>query len=153
MGLDVRALEWSGQRPTPQSEAVTRLRIPPNVQRHVDLLQIKAARDSSTQGSAPGEEPATVAVSPGGQAEDDALRAYLCVAPRPWGAAHLVPPQDHDLKITITANDVDAVTYKLTIGHRGGVNAWVVNGPTIETEPMGRRFRRWCKRRRHESYC
>lgn len=126
LGLDTRPLEWSAQRLPPGGGAVTVLGIPPGVQRHVDLLQIKAAAG--------------------------ALHAHLCVVPTPWGSGHVVSARDHTLELTVTAKDVDAITYKLSLRYRGQADARLDPKPRLAAEPLKRQFRRWCKRRRHRAY-
>lgn len=122
LGLEGRALEWSGQRKR-KDPPVTTLRVPPGLQRHVDLLQITPLEPAARQ-----------EVSPRSLGTSDAhqptVDARLCVHPKPWGASHRVRAnRDPDIVLTVTAANADSIAYKMTIEHDGTFTADLSRGP------------------------
>jgi hypothetical protein len=123
LGLEGRALEWSGQRER-QAEPVTTIRLSPGMQRHIDVLQITptATKKANSLTSKDHEEAPDV--------DDGAYLARLCVHPKPWGDSHQIPVGEHTLKLTIAAANPDTVSYKMTIAYTGGLSAELKSGPT-----------------------
>ena len=121
LGLEGRALEWSGQRER-GGTPVTTLRVPPGLQRHVDLLQITP---SPSLGAQTDEE----LVSPSYD-DQPTVDARLCVHPKPWGAGHRVPVAgDHDVVLIVTAANADSISYRMTISHEGALSADLLGKP------------------------
>lgn len=115
LGLEGRALEWSGQRER-GGTPVTTLRVPPGLQRHVDLLQITPRLETDEDPPQPAEDPL-------------AHDARLCVHPKPWGAGHRIPSAgDHDIVVTVTAANADSISYEMTISYDGNLSADVLGG-------------------------
>jgi hypothetical protein len=121
LGLEGRALEWSGQRER-GATPVTTLRVPPGLQRHIDLLQITPRPNLDEKLD---DHPPT-------QPDADKLTvdARLCVHPKPWGGGHRIPSTgDHDVVLTITAANADSVSYKMTISYDGELSASLTGEP------------------------
>jgi len=138
LGLEGRALEWSGQRER-GGTPVTTLRVPPGLQRHIDLLQItpRAEHDEMLGGHpAQPTRPASRArahfrrLRIWREADKPTVDARLCVHPKPWGGGHRIPSiGDHDVVLTITAANADSVSYKLTFSFDGELSASLVGKP------------------------
>lgn len=118
LGLEGRALEWSGQRAREQPP-VTTLRVAPGLHRHIDLLQI----------SPPAISNATT-TRPNPPAREPTVGARLCVHPKPWGDSHRMPATGrHDVVLTITAANADSVSYRMTIAQTGTLSAKLEGKP------------------------
>lgn len=121
LGLEGRPLEWSGQRER-GGTPVTTLRVPPGLQRHVDLLKVTPRQ--SLEGQADDDDTAQAG---GCSLTSD---ARLCVHPKPWGAGHRVPVTgDHDVVLTVTAANANAISYKTTLSHDGALSADLLGEP------------------------
>lgn len=114
-------LEWSGQRER-DDPPITTLRVPPGLQRHIDLLQI-TPRHPSRRTCLRQQRSRSAADQP-------VVDARLCVHPKPWGAGHRIPATgDHDVVLTVIAANADSVTYKMTVSHNGTLSADLVGKP------------------------
>jgi hypothetical protein len=121
LGLEGRALEWSAQRSRHEAP-VTSLRVPPGLERHVDIVQI----DQRPSWAVVAQDDSGNSV---GSAVAEHQEARLCVHPKPWGQAHLVPKGDHDVVVTISAANADTVSYRFTISYDGGNSARLLGRP------------------------
>ena len=121
LGLEGRALEWSGQRAW-SDPPITRLDIPPGLQRHADVLQIGPAEPAQ---AGPDMPPAT-------DGDTEAPLARLCVFPKPAGSAHLIPEGDHHVTVVVTATNANPVGYRFTIVYDGEMSARL-SGPPKRT--------------------
>jgi hypothetical protein len=121
LGLEGRALEWSGQHER-GGTPVTTLRVPPGLQRHVDLLKIGPRKHQGEQATGDSTLPPDAVQSP--------IDARLCVYPEPWGGGHRVPARgDHNVEIVISAANADSISYEMTISHDGGLSADLLGIP------------------------
>jgi hypothetical protein len=121
LGLDGRALEWSGQR-AKDDPPVTTIRVPPGLHRHVDLIQITATATEPIEQTPAPDEVATAE-------EEGGLEARVCVHPKPWGAAHIVPVGEFEIVVIITAANADAVSYQFTVSYQGELSATLLAPP------------------------
>jgi hypothetical protein len=135
LGLEGRALEWSGQHQKGQTP-VTTLRVPPGLQRHVDLIKITSRKAPDEQVHEHGTPHRTrrrhrsMLGRADGTRTGPAFDARLCVYPEPWGGGHRVPANgDHDIEIIISAANADSISYELTISHDGELSAELLRPP------------------------
>ena len=120
LGHEGRALEWSGQRDR-HDPRVTTLRVPPGLQRHVDLMQITPW---------PPQDRKQPPIDAASGTDPPSFYARLCVYPKPWGSGHLVPPTGaHHIVVTVTAANSDGIAYKMTISHDGELSASQLGQP------------------------
>lgn len=138
LGLDQRALEWSGQRPR-KKKPVTSLHVPPGLSRHIDLIQIRPSKA--------GTHTVLGSTSPSNVMPQSPYEAHLCVHPTPWGGAHTVRPGDPDIRIVVTASNADAISYSMTLRYNGELSASLLAAPRREHTSVAQRVRRRLKRR------
>jgi hypothetical protein len=114
LGLEGRALEWSGQRER-AAAPVTTIDIAPGLQRHVDVLQIGPAvtRDRRRSWMRP----------------NHGTHARLCVYPKPVGGAQVVPEGDHRIVATVTAANANTVSYEFVLSYDGAMTADIARPP------------------------
>lgn len=124
LGLDSRALEWSGQQEKGRLP-VTSLVVPPGVERPVDIVKISLCKGPD---------------------------ARLCVYPKPWGGGDQVQGRDslYEFMLTLAATNADAVSYRMLLKYPGGQTACLCPRP----KRLGPRrtvtaVRRHCKRLLH----
>lgn len=135
LGLEGRALEWSGQRPLGETP-VTTTDIAPGMERHVDVVQIGRKQPEAAGGDQANPAPVVIPEEERSTSADEVsdapgatLVARLCVYPKPWGHAHLVPKGDHDVVVTITASNANPVSYRFAISYAGDASAKLLAPP------------------------